>query len=83
MDIGPEKKPFIAEPLRDPFRRAPERKPASDPPERGPVEEPAEPEAEPVEGDASRWSTVRNSGALRSRPVAYTNPQPNEEVAPP
>jgi hypothetical protein len=45
VDIGPEKPPFIAEPLRDPFRRTapgPE-SPRPDTPEREPVKEPAQP----------------------------------------
>lgn len=36
MDIGPEKPPFIAEPLEDPFRQRPAPPPAPEP-----VEEPA------------------------------------------
>jgi hypothetical protein len=39
MDIGPEKPPFIAEPLRDPFKRDAPPEPAQPEPE--PVEEPA------------------------------------------
>lgn len=43
MDIGPEKPPFIAEPLRDPFRRSAPPEPDPPAPEAEPVEEPAEP----------------------------------------
>lgn len=62
MDIGPEKPPFIAEPLRDPFRAAPHRETTPDAPEREPAEEPAEPARSSV---ATRRATA-TSGPLPS-----------------
>jgi DNA polymerase-3 subunit gamma/tau len=77
VDIGPEKPPFIAEPLEDPF--APAREPTPAEPAPRPAEQP-----EPVRHRAVRAGLPGPSRPVRVEPVTIPEPlRGPERDAPP